>query len=78
MARAFHAMGRDFGGVSTPPKPAVAAARPQRQLAPGEIHLGGASLMPLAEQIAKATGKTIVLVEFTSRVELCQIHGASS
>lgn len=35
-----------------------------------------ASLRSMAEQIAAATGKTIVLVEFTGRVDLRKITGA--
>jgi len=37
-----------------------------------------ASITPIAERIAAATGKSIVLVEFASRTELREIRGAIS
>lgn len=36
-----------------------------------------ASLRSMAEQIAANTGKTVVLVEFTARVEVATIRGAT-
>ena len=37
-----------------------------------------AALTPMAEELAKATGVSIVLVEFTTRTELREIKGKSS
>ena len=35
-------------------------------------------MTPIAERLARESGKTIVLVEFTTRVDVRQISGASS
>lgn len=37
-----------------------------------------AALTPIAERLARESGKTITLVEFTGRVDVRQISGASS
>lgn len=37
-----------------------------------------AAMTPIAERLARESGRTIMLVEFTSRVDVRQISGASS